>query len=76
MEQMEAIEQIGLALENISEEGTTLKDFIMGALPNVDVESLKKFFSFIVDKKPIKDWKTKVYKDQDIRIVPNFAGGY
>ena len=74
--QIEVMEQIGMALENVSEEGTTLKDVIMGALPNVDVSSLKEFFSFIVDKKAVKDWETRVFNGQDIRIVPNFAGGY
>ena len=75
MDQMEAIQEIGVALECIDEEGTSLKDIITKALPNVDHESLKGFFSFLVDKKAVKDWDTKVYKGQDIRIVPEFAGG-
>jgi hypothetical protein len=78
--QIELTKQIGLALEAVPKEGITLKEILVNALPNVEEASLKNYFSFIVDGKPITDWSTSVSKklveEGRVKVVPQLAGGY
>lgn len=74
--EFEVATSIQSALENAPEEGRTLKEILKEALPNVEESSLKQFFSFIVDKKAVRDWNTVIYKGQDVKVVPELAGGY
>ena len=58
-----------------SPENITLLDVVKKAVPQLSEDSIKNFFSFIVNGKVVEDCMFKVSPEDKVEVLPLFAGG-
>ena len=73
--QMEIAEVVKTIIVENQAEGITLLDVVKKAVPQLSEESIKRFFSFVVNKQRVDDWSYKVSPTDNVEVVPQFAGG-
>ena len=72
--EMEIAQIIELALEEATGD-VSLLEIVKKAVPLLAEDSIKKYFSFIVNGKATRDFNTIVGKGDTIKVIPEFAGG-
>lgn len=68
---------MGAEVVAVSEEseGKTLFQIVKEAVPDLDDESIRNFFSYRVNGEFISDCDFVVSEDDEIQVIPEFAGG-
>lgn len=73
--QVEIAEVIKTILIENEANTVSLLDVVKKAVPQLSEDSIKKFFSFIVNGQRIDDWSYKVSPEDTVEVLPQFAGG-
>jgi len=73
--QVEIAEVIKTILIENETSTISLLDVVKKAVPQLSEDSIKKFFSFIVNGQRIDDWSYKVSPEDKVEVLPQFAGG-
>ena len=73
--QMEVVEVIKAIIVENEAETMSLLDVVKKAVPQLSEESIKGFFSFIVNGQRIDDWSHQVSPEDKVVVLPQFAGG-
>ena len=72
---MEIAEVIKTILIENEADTISLLDVVKKAVPQLSEDSIKKFFSFIVNGQRVDDWSFQVTPEDKVEVLPMFAGG-
>jgi molybdopterin converting factor small subunit len=73
--QVEIAEVIKTILIDNEAESISLLEVVKKAVPQLSEDSIKRFFSFIVNGQRIDDWSYQVSPMDKVEVLPQFAGG-
>lgn len=68
-------EAIDLAMENL-EGSITLRDLVKKTVPELSLESIDKYITFNVNGEKVSDSNMAVNRDDVVKVIPRFAGGF